>query len=114
MTEMELKYSYYEKKMTPEDYEIYVNRSPAAKTTGDYNLLGLLTHMGKKIDDSGYFRAVVNRKGRITYNIPGDWFIFNEDDVRVTGLSEALSFTGFDDTNGTETAHVLLYKAIKF
>jgi hypothetical protein len=44
----------------------------------------------------------------------GDWYIFKDGEVLIKGLAEALAFTGFEDTNETETAHVLLFKAIKF
>lgn len=113
-TDLEKCYAYYEKCLKPEDYKAFIGASNGKFKTSDLNLVGLVTHKGLKIDNDGFFRAVVNRKESKYPSNLEEWYTFKESEVKVVQLNEALKYIGSDADAEEETAHILLYKVVMF
>jgi hypothetical protein len=48
--------------MSVPEYKSFIGITKDKYKTPDLNLISLLTHKGSKIDDTGFFRGVANRK----------------------------------------------------
>lgn len=75
--------------MSVPEYKSFIGITKDKYKTPDLNLISLVTHKGSKIDDTGFFRGVANRKEK-------DWFTFKEGEVDAAQLSDALKYVGSD------------------